>query len=192
MTILGIDPGLASTGFGIIQSYKLPRPRSAKRGGQTTPASLREAGRANYKLVNYGCISTDPRFSIAERLEKIHKELTKIIKKYKPSKTAIEELFFAKNTKTAMKVGEARGVILLTAKEMKIPIFEFTPLQVKLAITSYGRASKSQMQKMVKVLLRLEEIPKPDDAADALATAITCAQHNVILEQSPTPFSKKV
>jgi crossover junction endodeoxyribonuclease RuvC len=154
MTILGIDPGLATTGYGIIKSQK-----------------------SKVKSQKFGCITTDSKLLTSERLEKIHKELKKIIKKYKPSKVAVEELFFAKNIKTAMKVGEARGVILLTAKEMKIPVFEFTPLQVKLAITGYGRASKIQMQKMVKVLLGLKEIPKPDDAADALAVAITCDRY---------------
>ena len=162
MTILGIDPGLATTGYGIIE---------IKSQMSNVPVK-----RDQMSLVDYGCIITEPRFEIAERLEKIYKELKKIIKKYKPSRIAVEELFFAKNVKTAMKVGEARGVILLACREAKIPIFEFTPLQVKLAITGYGRASKSQMQKMVKILLDLEEIPKSDDAADALGVAICCMQ----------------
>ncbi|MFH1838146.1 MAG: crossover junction endodeoxyribonuclease RuvC [Candidatus Kuenenbacteria bacterium] len=153
MLILGIDPGLATTGYGIINETK-----------------------QEMKLIVYGCINTVPSFSTIERLEKIHQELKKIIKKYKPDKIAVEELFFAKNAKTALKVGEARGVILLTIRQNKIPFFEFTPLQVKQAITSYGRASKQQIQKMIKIILNLKEIPSPDDAADALAIAITCAQ----------------
>lgn len=164
MIILGIDPGLATTGFGIIQGPKLSKPKN------------RQPQAKKLTLVNLGCIITDPRCPTNERLEKIHKDLKKIIKKYNPSKIAIEKLFFAKNVKTAMKVGEARGVILLTAQEMRIPIFEFSPLQVKLAITGYGRASKNQMQKMIKILLELKEIPKSDDAVDALAIAITCVQ----------------
>jgi len=152
MIILGIDPGLAITGYGVINETQ------------------------KIELIDYGCIYTNLKFSTSERLKKIHQELKKIIKKYKPDKIAVEELFFAKNAKTALKVGEARGIILLTIKQNKIPLFEFTPLQVKQAVTSYGRASKQQIQQMIKAILNLKEIPKPDDAADALAIAITCAQ----------------
>lgn len=156
MIILGIDPGLATTGYGIINET-----RNKKQ---------------EIELIVCGCINTSSKFSTIERLEKIYRELKKIIKKYKPDKIAVEELFFAKNVKTALKVGEARGVILLTIKQASVPFSEFTPLQVKQAITGYGRASKQQIQKMIKVLLKLQEIPKSDDAADALAVAITCAQ----------------
>jgi crossover junction endodeoxyribonuclease RuvC len=159
MIILGIDPGLATTGYGVIRKSKVSSKKSQK-----------------LKLVDYGCIITEAKFSSGERLEKIYRELKKIIKKYKPSKIAIEELFFAKNIKTAMKVGEARGVVLLTARETKTAVFEFSPLRVKLALTGYGRASKRQIQEMVKTLLSLEKIPKPDDAADALAVALCCSQ----------------
>ncbi|MBI4653297.1 crossover junction endodeoxyribonuclease RuvC [Candidatus Kuenenbacteria bacterium] len=171
MIIIGIDPGLATTGYGIIQ-VQSPKPMLSK----VEP----------FKVQSYGCIYTNLKFSTIERLEKIHWELKKIIKKYRPDKIAVEELFFAKNVKTALKVGEARGVILLTIKQNKIPFFEFTPLQVKQAITGYGRASKDQIQKMIKVILNLKEIPKPDDAADALAIAITCAQTNMKCSSSRT------
>lgn len=108
------------------------------------------------------------------RLEVLSKNLEKIIKKYKPKLIAVEQLFFCKNVKTALIVGHARGVVLLVAKQNNIPIVEFTPLQVKQAVSTYGSASKEQVQKMVKLLLNLKDIPKPDDAADALAIAI-CA-----------------
>lgn len=154
MIIFGIDPGLATTGYGIIKT----KIKSQK-----------------IELVDFGCIITKPGFSDDKRLGKIYKELKKIVKKHKPAKIVVEELFFAKNVKTALKVGEARGVILLAARELKVPVFEFTPLEVKLAITGYGRASKQQVQKMIKALLGLKEIPRPDDVADALAVAICCA-----------------
>jgi len=152
MIILGIDPGTATTGFGLIKKDK-----------------------SKLKLLKYGCIKTSANLNTAERLGKIHKELTLLIKKEKPDIVAVEDIFFFKNLKTVIKVSQARGVILLTAAKMKIPISEYTPLQIKLAITSYGRAEKIQVQKMVKALLNLKEIPRPDDAADALATAICCA-----------------
>ncbi len=152
MIILGIDPGTAIIGYGIIErlSDKL-------------------------KIIKYGCIRTEPKYSTAERLDRLDQELTKLTKKYKPDKMAIEDIFFFKNLKTAIKVSQARGVILCLAARMKIPVIEYTPLQVKQAVTSYGRAEKKQVQEMVKLLLKLEKIPKPDDAADALAVAICCA-----------------
>lgn len=153
MIVLGIDPGLATCGWGVI---------------------AKEAG--DYKHIEHGCIITKPEQSHHERLLQINQELLSLIKKYKPSTIAVEELFFYKNVKTAFKVGEARGVILLTAAQVGLPVREYTPLQVKLAVTSYGRADKQQIQKMVKVLLKLDEIPKPDDTADALAIAMTCIQ----------------
>ena len=150
--ILGIDPGIADTGFGIIKQDK--------------------AG--NLICLDYGSIKTKASLELADRLEIINKELGNIIKKYKPGLIAVEQLFFCKNVKTALVVGQARGVILLTAKQNKIPLTEFTPLQVKQAVAAYGQASKMQVQKMVKILLDLKELPRPDDAADALAIAI-CA-----------------
>ena len=131
----------------------------------------------NIKCLDYGSIKTKAKTDLAERLVIINEELTEIFKKYKPKLVAVEQLFFCKNVKTALVVGQARGVVLLTAKQNKISIVEFTPLQVKQAVAAYGQASKMQVQKMVKLLLNLKELPKPDDAADALAVAI-CAAHS--------------
>jgi len=152
MIILGIDPGTAITGFGLIKKDK-----------------------SKLKLLNYGLITTPANLSTAERLDNLHKELSRLIKKSKPDIVAVEDIFFFKNLKTAIKVSQARGVILLTIAKAKIPVAEYTPLQIKQAVACYGRAEKIQVQKMVKILLGLKEIPKPDDAADALAVAICCA-----------------
>lgn len=149
MIILGIDPGFARTGYGIVEEKN-----------------------KNLRAVDYGCISTSANLSFEKRLKKIHKELVDLIKKYKPNICAVEKIFFCKNTKTAIDVGQARGVVILTAVEKNMKILEFTPLQVKQFITGYGKAEKQQIQKMLKILLNLKEIPKPDDAADALALAI--------------------
>jgi len=151
MTILGLDPGTAATGYGVIKKQ------------------------SELRAIDYGCIRTSPQFSTAERLKETHQQIAKLIKKHRPDIIAVEDIFFFKNLKTAIKVSQARGVALLSASQAKIPIAEYTPLQIKQAVTSYGRADKSQVQKMVKVLLNLKEIPKPDDAADALAVAICCA-----------------
>jgi crossover junction endodeoxyribonuclease RuvC len=151
MKILGIDPGTAIIGYGLIKKGK------------------------ELKMLQYGCIKTSADLSTAERLNKLHKDLNLLIKKYKPNIVAVEDIFFFKNLKTAIKVSQARGVILLTAIRAKCRIEEYTPLQVKQAVHGYGRAEKRQVQEMVKVLLGLKEIPKPDDAADALAVAICCA-----------------
>ena len=150
--ILGIDPGLATTGFGVLDVDK-----------NITTA------------VTYGCITTLPGENSAARLLSINQDLKKIIAEYKPTVAACEELFFAANTKTALAVGQARGAILLTIGSFSLPVHEYTPLQVKQALTGYGRADKSQIQQMVKTLLHLNTIPTPDDAADALAIAICCA-----------------
>lgn len=151
MIILGIDPGTAIIGYGLIKKNE------------------------ELELIKYGCIETAKSMPSAERLKKIYNQLNKLIKKYKPDIVAVEDIFFFKNLKTVISVSQARGVILLTAINSNIPISEFTPLQIKQAITGYGRAEKIQVQKMVKILLNLKKIPKPDDAADALATAICCA-----------------
>jgi len=153
MIIFGIDPGTAITGFGV----------------------LNKQGKNKLEIIDYGCIKTSNDFSTAERLKILEKELSLIIKKHKPEVVAIEDIFFFKNLKTAIKVSQARGVILLTAAKTKCKIYEYTPLQVKQAVTCYGRADKKQVQEMVKTILNLKQIPKPDDAADALATAICCA-----------------
>jgi crossover junction endodeoxyribonuclease RuvC len=151
MIILGIDPGTAIIGWGLIKKDK------------------------NLEAIDYGCIKTSPDLSTAERLNKLYKELDSLIKKHKPGIVAVEDIFFFKNLKTAVKVSQARGVILLTIAKSKIEVAEYTPLQIKQAVACYGRADKRQVQEMVKTLLNLKEIPKPNDAADALATAICCA-----------------
>lgn len=155
--ILGIDPGFAITGYGIIE----------------------KKGKSEARAVDYGCFITDKENEFAMRLKIIHKELTAIIKKYKPDLIAVEELFFCKNVKTALMVGHARGVVLLTAMQAGVALKELTPLQVKQGITGYGKADKRQIQKMVQIILKLKEIPKPDDAADALAVAITAGNMSV-------------
>ncbi len=158
--ILGIDPGIADTGFGVIR-----KDRNA------------------LVCLDYGSIKTSAKTCLPERLEILSCELTKIIKKYQPETIAVEQLFFCKNVKTALVVGHARGVVLLTAKQCKVNLCEFTPLQIKQAVSAYGKASKLQVQKMVKLLLNLKEIPKPDDAADALAAAI-CAANSTYINNS--------
>jgi len=150
MTFLGIDPGTTITGYGVIRENQ----------GQLC-------------LVDYGCIYT--KGSLGDKFKKIYSELEKVLKTYKPQAVAIEKLFFCKNIKTAIDVGQARGVILLQIAMHGLPICELTPLQVKQAVTGDGRATKEQVQKMVKILLNLKNLPKPDDAADALALAISCA-----------------
>ena len=150
MIIIGIDPGTATTGYGLIRKEKNKKPR----------------------VIDYGCIKTSPDFPTGERLKKINQELNKIINKYKPKVLAVENVYFFKNLKTAMPVSQAKGVILLTAAKKKIPVYEFTPLQVKMAITGYGKAEKKQVQKMVQVLLNMKEAPRIDDAADALGIAL--------------------
>lgn len=155
MTILGIDPGLATTGYGII----------AVKNRQ-------------FVHIKHGVIKTAADQPNHQRLLVISRQLKRIIKYQKPDQIAVEEIFMYKNVKTAILVGQARGVILLTAAESRLAVREFTPLEIKQALTGYGRADKRQMQKMVKAVLSLSEIPEPDDAADALAAAICCAQTN--------------
>ena len=152
MIILGIDPGTARTGYGIIE----------KKG-------------SGCRLVSSGLIETKAGTEGPERLRKIFREIKKIIKKYSAEVMAIEKLFFNKNVKTALSVGEARGVIMLAAAEAGIKIYEYTPLQVKMALTGYGMADKNQVQEMVKMILSLREAPKPDDVADAIAVGVCYA-----------------
>ncbi len=149
MRIIGIDPGLATIGFGILDT---DGPRSEVR--------------------DFGYISTPKTLSNASRLGQIARDLEEICTKWKPDVCAIEELFFSKNTSTALKVAEARGVILHTINRLGYPIFEYNPGQIKIAVTGHGKATKPEMQKMVSLILKLKEIPKPDDAADALAIAL--------------------
>lgn len=151
MKILGIDPGTAIVGYSIIEINE----------------------NVEYKLLDYGCIITDSKMSMPERLEKIYDDLDSIIKLYHPDEAAIEDLFFFKNQRTVIKVSQARGVINLVTRKNGLDIFDYTPLQVKMGITGYGRATKKEIQLMVQRILNLDEIPKPDDAADAIAIAIT-------------------
>jgi len=154
MRILGIDPGYAIVGVGVIEYVG-----------------------NSFKVIDYGKITTDAKKSLPERLHIIYNEMEELIKKYNPDAVSVEELFFNNNAKTAINVGQARGVILLCAAKNNKPVFEYTPLQVKQAVVGYGRAEKNQVQQMVKMLLNLEKIPKPDDVADALAVAV-CHAHS--------------
>ncbi len=153
MKILGIDPGLATIGWGVIETN----------GYKHSP-------------VNYGHIDTPPKLSVEKRFSKIYKELSDIIEKFKPDCVAVEELFFNTNITTGIKVAEARGVILLCCEHHGVQISEYTPLQVKQSVVGYGRADKKQVITMVTLLLSLPAPPKPDDTADALAIAI-CHAH---------------
>ena len=149
MRILGIDPGIAIVGYGVVD----------KEGNR-------------YKTIAYDAVTTKAHTPLEDRLEKVYNGVCEIIKEYKPDAMSIEELFFNNNAKTALTVGQARGVIILAAVQNHIPVYEYTPLQVKQALTGYGRASKSQIQQMMKSMLGLTEVPKPDDVADALAIAV--------------------
>lgn len=155
MRIIGIDPGTGILGFGVIDVS----------GGKT-------------RLVDAGVIRTPVKEDDAVRLETIFQELSDIIVQTKPTIMSVEKLFFARNVTTAMTVSQARGVVLLCARLNNLKIYEYTPMQIKLSVTGYGKADKKQMQEMVRVLLGLAEVPKPDDAADALAAALTCASSN--------------
>lgn len=150
MIVIGIDPGLALMGYGVVESdgYR-------------------------FKVHDYGVIETKAHTDDGERLLFLWNGLNALIEKYKPDAVSVEELFFNKNVKTAITVAQARGVALLAVKTNGIPLYEYTPLQAKQAVVGYGRAEKTQIQQMVKTILNLKEIPKPDDAADALAIAIT-------------------
>ncbi len=155
MIILGIDPGIAKVGFAVIRKNK---------------GSVKEIHK-DIKCLDYGCITTSPKLSTPERLKKIADDLKKLIKEYNPKILAVENVYFFKNLKTALPVSQAKGVILLAAAQNNIPVHEFTPLQVKMAVSGYGRADKAQIQNMTQILFNLAELPKPDDAADALAVA---------------------
>jgi crossover junction endodeoxyribonuclease RuvC len=152
--IIGIDPGYGRVGYGVIS-----------------------VSNACATCISYGCIETLSALALPDRLHSIYNELSSLIKEVQPDCIAVEKLYFTKNVTTGIDVSQARGVILLTARLQGIPIFEFTPLQVKQAATGYGKADKAQLQKMVTLLLRLKKIPTPDDAADALAVAL-CAVHS--------------
>ncbi len=153
MRIIGIDPGYAIMGYGIVD-YK----------------------RSKFTPVEYGSITTEPHTAPEKRLMALYDELTRIIREYKPDGASIEELFYNTNATTAIMVGEARGTAMLACARAGVEVSEYTPLQIKSSLTGYGRADKKQVQQMVKMILNLDEVPRPDDTADALAAAI-CHAH---------------
>lgn len=154
MTIIGIDPGTATTGFGVIRVR-----------GQ------------NIEVLDYGVISTKKTLRDSERLVEIYDDLSTLMKKHKPQVACVEKLFFATNQKTAMSVSAARGVVMLLLEQLRVEVLEYTPLQVKSMITGFGKADKLQVQRVVQKTLQLSKIPKPDDAADALALAIVASRN---------------
>ena len=163
MVILGLDPGTATTGYGVIRVL----------GNR-------------FQMLEYGIISTPAKTPMEKRLEMIYDNLQELLQKWQPDQAAVEELFFNQNITTAITVGQARGVLLLCCAQNNVPLAEYTPLQVKQALVGYGRADKKQIQQMVKMFLNLADIPKPGDAADALAIAI-CHAHNYQTNQRRLP-----
>ncbi len=157
MIVLGIDPGTAITGYGLVR----------EENGQAVALA-------------YGAITTPSDLPLPGRLKQIQRDLAAVVEQYRPDQSAVEQLFFNKNVRTALAVGHARGVVLLTLAQANLPVYEYTPLQVKLAVTGNGRADKGQVQQMVTLLLGLSKIPKPDDVADALAIAL-CHLHSARL-----------
>ncbi|MDW8058987.1 MAG: crossover junction endodeoxyribonuclease RuvC [Thermomicrobium sp.] len=153
MRILGIDPGTALLGYGLVAATEPP------------------------EALTYGVVRTEATASVEQRLVRLYEELSRLLDAWRPDVVALEQLFFARNVTTALAVGQARGVVLLLCGQRGLPVVEYTPAQVKQAIGGYGKAAKRQMQEMVKLLLRLPDIPQPDDAADALAIAL-CHLHN--------------
>ena len=168
MRILGIDPGVAIVGFGVLDQEK----------GQA-------------KMVQYGAINTRAGLPLATRLAQIESDMKELIETFKPDVISIEELFFSKNITTGIAVAHARGVILCTAEKMGVPIYEYTPMQIKQAVVGYGLAEKHQVMDMVRRLLKLTAIPKPDDAADALAIALCHARSATSLLQRKDPNVKE-
>ena len=160
MIVLGIDPGYALMGWGVV-----------------------EAEGSRMKLINYGCIETKAGVPMQNRLRTLQLGIRDLLNIYKPDDVAFEELFFARNVTTALMVGAARGAAIIAAAEYTNNLYEYTPMQIKQAITGYGKADKKQIQQMVKLLLKLDDIPKPDDAADAIACAITHCQAGVAKTQ---------
>ena len=168
MRILGIDPGVAIVGFGVVDSE----------GGAQ-------------RMVQYGAINTPANTPLAARLVQIEQDLTELLQQFKPDEVAIEELFFSKNITTGIAVAHARGVILATVEKAGIPLYEYTPMQVKQAVVGYGLAEKNQVMDMTKRLLKLRSVPKPDDAADALAIAICHARSATSLLRRVAPQGKE-
>lgn len=159
MIILGIDPGIAIVGYGVIEHIS-----------------------NRFRVIDFGAITTPAHTPTVNRINQVYDRVTEIIKNHRPDAMSIEELFFNTNSKTAITVAEARGVLLLAAHQQGIEIAEYTPLQVKQAVTGYGRADKQQVQQMTKALLGLDKVPKPDDTADALALAI-CHAHSAFSQR---------
>jgi crossover junction endodeoxyribonuclease RuvC len=159
MLVLGIDPGLATTGYGLVHETE-----------------------AGLQAIAYGVVTTRAKCPLPERLQQLYRELSALIQLHRPDESAVEELFFSRNVRTAMSVGQARGVALLALADAGLLVTGYTPLTIKQAVSGFGGADKTQMQTMVKMLLKLESIPHPDDAADALAVAI-CHLHSAHLNQ---------
>ena len=168
MRILGIDPGIAIVGFGLIES-----------------------NRGSVRMLQYGAVTTEAGLPLATRLVQIENDMTALIAQLKPDEIAVEELFFSKNLTTGIAVAHGRGVILCTAERLGVPIFEYTPMQVKQAVAGYGLADKKQVMDMTKRLLKLKAVPKPDDAADALAIAICHARSATSLLRRKDPDVKE-
>ena len=160
MIILGIDPGIATIGFGIV-----------------------EAHRSQCRVIQYGVLSTPAGLPLSHRLTMIYEDMQELIHTFHPDEMAVEELFFNTNLTTGISVAHGRGVILLAAAQCGVPIYEYTPMQVKQAIAGYGKAEKQQVQQMVKLLLHMQDIARPDDAADAIAIALTHAATGPAREQ---------
>lgn len=168
MRILGIDPGIAIVGFGLIESNQ-----------------------GSVRMLQYGAVTTEAGLPLATRLVQIENDMTALIAQLKPDEIAVEELFFSKNITTGIAVAHGRGVILCTAERLGVPIFEYTPMQVKQAVAGYGLADKKQVMDMTKRLLKLKAVPKPDDAADALAIAICHARSATSLLRRKDPDVKE-
>ena len=168
MRILGIDPGIAIVGFGLIES-----------------------NRGSVRMLQYGAVTTEAGLPLATRLVQTENDMTALIAQLKPDEIAVEELFFSKNITTGIAVAHGRGVILCTAERLGVPIFEYTPMQVKQAVAGYGLADKKQVMDMTKRLLKLKAVPKPDDAADALAIAICHARSATSLLRRKDPDVKE-
>jgi crossover junction endodeoxyribonuclease RuvC len=167
MIILGIDPGTAIMGYGLVESGVV----------DSAPRQRASTGGDNLRMLEYGALHTPANAPLFERLPMLYKGIMDLLAEYKPDGLALEQLFFNRNVSTALSVGHARGVVILAAAHSSVPVSEYTPLQVKQAVVGYGRATKEQVQAMVKVLLNMDHIPRPDDAADALAVAI-CHIHS--------------
>ena len=168
MRILGIDPGIAIVGFGLIES-----------------------NRGSVRMLQYGAVTTEAGLPLATRLVQIENDMTALISQLKPDEIAVEELFFSKNITTGIAVAHGRGVILCTAERLGVPIFEYTPMQVKQAVVGYGLADKKQVMDMTKRLLKLKAVPRPDDAADALAIALCHARSATSLLRRTNPDVKE-